>query len=178
MKKILLHVCCAPCLLAPLKALREKSKDIYGLFFNPNIHPLSEYIKRREALDKTSKLLNFNYFEAGDYSYIEFLRNVAYREFNRCNHCYYTRLHFTAHIAKKSKYHAFSSTLLYSKFQKHSLILDIAKEIEEELQIPFYYEDWRVFWKWGIEESKRLGIYRQEYCGCIFSEYERYKSKL
>ncbi len=103
-----------------------------------------------------------------------FLQKIVFRESNRCAICYHERLKATAQIAKKGKFDYFSSTLLYSKFQKHELIQSIGKAIGDSLGIPFYYRDFREGWKEGIETSKRLSLYRQQYCGCIYSEKDRY----
>ncbi|HOD54141.1 MAG TPA: epoxyqueuosine reductase QueH, partial [Candidatus Cloacimonadota bacterium] len=77
-------------------------------------------------------------------------------------------------IAKKGHFDAFTTTLLYSKFQKHELIREIADNIAREIDIPFFYQDLREYWKEGITLSKEKEMYRQQYCGCIYSEKDRY----
>jgi predicted adenine nucleotide alpha hydrolase (AANH) superfamily ATPase len=106
----------------------------------------------------------------------EFLQGVVFREaFGvRCQYCYHKRLEATAQVAKHGKFDAFTTTLLYSKFQNHKLICDIAASLSKEYGVRFYYEDFRLGWKEGIEVSKKLGMYRQQYCGCIYSERDRY----
>jgi epoxyqueuosine reductase len=175
---LLLHVCCSPCLLAPLKDLKEKGIGFDALFFNPNIHPLSEYLKRRESLRDLQVMEGFNLIEAGGYPYEDFLKKVSSSQDDRCIGCYSVRLDLTARYALENGYDAFSTTLLYSIYQKHELIREIGAGISKELSIPFYYDDWRRDFKYGVNESRRLGLYRQSYCGCIYSEYERYKNKL
>ncbi|NNK84862.1 MAG: hypothetical protein HKO91_04845, partial [Desulfobacterales bacterium] len=103
-----------------------------------------------------------------------FIRNVVFRESNRCSYCYHERLRASALVAKHGKFDYFSTTLLYSKFQKHDTIRSIGESVSSSVGVPFYYHDFRVGWKNGIEESKRIGLYRQQYCGCIYSEKERY----
>ena len=103
-----------------------------------------------------------------------FLRAVVFRETERCRYCYYDRLLTTAAKAKRSGFDAFSTTLLYSKFQKHNEIQSIGEAVGHEIGLPFYYEDFRTGWKEGVQTSKKMGIYRQQYCGCIYSEKERY----
>jgi predicted adenine nucleotide alpha hydrolase (AANH) superfamily ATPase len=103
-----------------------------------------------------------------------FLRNVVYREKNRCLFCYQERLRTTALMARRGKFDAFSTTLLYSKFQKHETIQSIGHAVGKEVGIPFVYQDFRVGWQDGVSTSKKLGMYRQQYCGCIYSEKERY----
>jgi hypothetical protein len=107
----------------------------------------------------------------------EFLRKSAYREASRCRHCYYDRLKYTAIIAKKGNFDAFSTTLLYSKFQNHQLIKEIGQALAQDYGMKFYYEDFREYWKEGIKLSKQKKMYRQQYCGCIYSEKERYLGK-
>ncbi|RPI99530.1 MAG: hypothetical protein EHM36_15865, partial [Deltaproteobacteria bacterium] len=109
-----------------------------------------------------------------DYDPEGFFRQVAFRETQRCIYCYSLRLEATARLAKKSDFDAFSTTLLYSKRQKHELVRAIAEEASQKVGVRFYYEDFRTGWKEGQEEAKSLGIYRQQYCGCIYSEKERF----
>jgi len=172
--KTLLHICCAPCAIYPLRILQEKGDEVYGLFYNPNIHPYTEYKKRYDALEKYAGDVGLKIISSDDYPMEEFFRNVVFREENRCRYCYYSRLRYAAHIAKKGKFDRFTSTLLYSKFQKHELMRDVGDSVGREVGIPFYYVDFREGWKEGIEISKSLGMYRQQYCGCIYSEKERF----
>ena len=102
---------------------------------------------------------------------------MVYRENSRCPVCYHDRLRATARLARASRFDAFTTTLLYSKFQRHELIREIGESVGREVGIPFVYRDFRTGWKAGIETSKRLGMYRQQYCGCIYSEKERYAEK-
>ena len=80
------------------------------------------------------------------------------------------RLEAAASVAKRGRYDAFSTTLLYSKFQKHDLIRQTAEAVSQKFDVPFYYEDFRTGWKEGIQLSKQQNLYRQKYCGCIYSE--------
>jgi len=172
--KILLHICCAPCAIYPLEKLRREGHDVTGIFFNPNIHPYQEYKKRKDetiayAQREGMKLICFD-----DYPLEEFLRGIVFRETDRCRYCYFTRLNRTAHIARRGKFDAFTTTLLYSKFQDHEMIIDIAQSEGRSQGVAFHYEDFRAGWKEGIIESKERGMYRQQYCGCIYSEKERF----
>jgi hypothetical protein len=103
-----------------------------------------------------------------------FLRNVAFREADRCLQCYYLRLNFTAMTAKSREFDGFTTTLLYSKFQKHEIIKGIGESLAKEYGVRFHYQDFRVGWAEGVRISKESGIYRQPYCGCVYSEKERY----
>ncbi len=104
----------------------------------------------------------------------EFLRGVAYRESQRCRICYYQRLSYTAAFARQNGFVAFSTTLLYSVYQKHEIIRQIGREVADEAGIPFHYQDFRNGWREGVEISRKMDLYRQKYCGCIYSEKERY----
>lgn len=179
--RILLHTCCGPCTIYPLKVLRDKGFEVFGYYYNPNIHPYQEWERRLKALQDVSRLAGgdkpMHVIVRKDYPLEEFLRNVAFREENRCVYCYTVRLEATAKAAKKSAFDAFTTTLLYSKRQKHDLIREIAESVSKRFSIRFYYEDFREGWKFGQEEAVRLGIYRQQYCGCIYSEKERFYKK-
>ena len=145
-----------------------------GYFYRHNIHPYAECLKRQETLEKYAEQINIQVIYQKDYKLEEFIRNAAFRESKRCEICYHARLTATAHAAGRGKFDCFSSTLLYSKFQKHDMIKSIGKAVGKSLGVRFYYEDFRIGWKQGVEESKTLGMYRQRYCGCIYSEKERY----
>jgi hypothetical protein len=178
-KRILLHICCGPCAIYPVQVLRDQGFEVIGLYFNPNIHPLQEYLKRREGLVETAERLKLKViYKDADYDPKKYLRAVAFREANRCFHCYTMRLEKTWSVAKRGGFDAFSTTLLYSKFQKHELIADLGRDIAGQGQTGFHYQDFREGWKQGIDLSKEWGIYRQQYCGCIYSEMERYENEL
>ncbi|MBN1828226.1 MAG: epoxyqueuosine reductase QueH [Deltaproteobacteria bacterium] len=173
--KILLHICCAPCAVYPLRRLLDEGHDVTGLFFNPNIHPYQEFRKRLETVEVFAKTHNFKLIAIAEYGLEKFLRSVVFREKNRCIQCYCQRFEKTAGIAKRGKYDAYTSTLLYSKYQKHDLIAEIGAVTGKAAGIAFRYEDYRLGWREGIKQSRELGLYRQNYCGCIFSERERFE---
>lgn len=172
--KILLHICCAPCSIYPIRILRENSADVMGFFFRDNIHPYTECLKRQQTLVEYAKEIGIKLIIPDDYDMEGFLRNVVFREKNRCYFCYHLRLEATAKLARRGKFDAFSTTLLYSKFQKHDLIRSVGESVGKSVGIPFFYQDFRDGWKEGVQTSKSLGMYRQPYCGCIYSEKERY----
>jgi len=147
---------------------------VVGYFFNPNIHPYQEYQKRLEALKKYSERVGLEMIYRDEYLLEEFLRNVSHRVKERCQYCYSVRLDATAHEAKKNAFDGFSTTLLQSTHQNHDLIKETGERIAREIGIPFYYEDFRKGWKKGVEVSKAMELYRQQYCGCIYSEKERF----
>ncbi|MDD2212344.1 MAG: epoxyqueuosine reductase QueH [Clostridia bacterium] len=175
--KILLHVCCGPCSIYPVETLRQAGHEIRGYFYNPNIHPYTEFTKRLETFTNYAQKIELPVILDEQYALEEFLRSVVFREGERCRICYSSRLKKAAQIAKQGKFDAFTTTLLVSPFQKHELIKEIASSIAIETEVPFYYEDFRAGFKEGVLKSKEEKMYRQQYCGCIFSEKERYYSR-
>jgi hypothetical protein len=175
--KILIHACCAPCAVYPVNRLMENGYQVMAFFYRHNIHPFTEMMRRQETLTRWAETIGLGVILQKDYTPEDFFRNVVFRETRRCHYCYHDRLQTTAMMAKQGKFDYFTSTLLYSKFQNHELILSMGESIGKSVGVPFYYEDFREGWKYGIDESKRLGMYRQQYCGCIYSEKERYLGK-
>ena len=169
-----MHICCGPCTIYPLKDLRTKGFDVTGLYYNPNIHPYMEFSRRRQTLADYSEKAFLSVIWAPGYPMEAFLRQVATLEGDRCEYCLHSRLAYTAQTALREKYDAFTSTLLYSKYQKHNLIRQIGEDLSRKLGLDFYYEDFRVGWSEGVKISRDLQMYRQSYCGCVYSEKERY----
>ncbi len=176
--KILLHICCGPCTLYPLKSLRREGLEVTGYFFNPNIHPYREFRKRIRALDTVAQLKGLEIIWDKNYGLRPFLRRMVFRENNRCEECYYWRLLQTVKKAAEFQAEAFTTTLLYSRYQRHNLIREIAEDLSYRFKVPFLYRDFREGWEEGQQEAIDLDIYRQPYCGCIYSEQERYDKKL
>ena len=176
--KLLLHICCGPCSIYPLKDLRVDGFGVMGYFYRHNIHPYQECLRREETLMAYAQQVELRVIYQEGYDLEGFLRNMSFRETSRCRLCYHERLSATARIAKQGGFDCFSTTLLYSKFQQHGLIRSVGESVGESFGVPFHYRDFRSGWKEGVAESKRLKMYRQQYCGCIYSEKERfYKSK-
>lgn len=148
--------------------------DVVGFFYRHNIHPWTECRKREDTLRDYADSIHFKVIYQKGYEIEEFLRNAAYREADRCRTCYYERLKATALLAVHGRFDCFTTTLLYSRFQQHELIKSIGEALGKSMAIPFFYHDFREGWKEGVETSKKLGMYRQSYCGCIYSEKERY----
>ena len=175
--KLLLHTCCAPCTIYPLAVLQDLGMDVMGFFYRHNIHPYTECLKRQETLALYSQSASLRVIYQEGYELEAFLRKAAFRESERCRICYHDRLQATARVAKKGRFDYFSSTLLYSKFQNHTQIRSIGEAVGKSVGVPFYYHDFREGWREGIKTSKKMGLYRQQYCGCIYSEKERYLGK-
>ncbi len=176
--KLLVHTCCAPCFISPYRQLQGEGHLVSAFWFNPNIHPLLEYQKRRDALREFSRQENIELLEEDSYGLRDFLANTLKDSSERCNYCYNSRLEAVAKLAAAKGFDAFSTTLLYSKYQKHELIVDIALQMSARYSVEFFYRDWRSLWQEGIKLSKEAGMYRQQYCGCIFSEEDRYREQI
>jgi len=172
--KLLLHVCCGPCSLYPANVLHEEGISFSAYFYNPNIHPYKEFKKRIHALELVAKLLRFDLILDRNYGLTDYLRKVVFNENKRCHICYELRLSKCIEFAANNGFDAFSTTLLYSKYQNHKLIYDICFQLTDKFGIEFFYKDFREGWQKGIDQSKDLDIYRQRYCGCIFSEHEAF----
>ena len=205
---VLLHMCCGPCSVAVLEWLLGQGHEVTGFFFNPNIQPLAEYMRRREAAEEAARLYAIPiiladtlpweeqvwnddclamYSDGEDNALLEglppavhpvpWLRMIHGREFERCPLCWASRLRKTADFAVSKGFEAFTSTLLYSRYQNHAVLYDQCTTLAKEHSLTFIYHDFREFWQKGIERSKELHLYRQPYCGCMLSEYERYAKK-
>ncbi len=174
--KILLHICCAPCAVYPLKRLRDRGNTVKGFFYNPNIHPASEYMLRKDSAKKLSESIDFDIVFFRDFQFEDFYRKISFHEEdNRCLLCWKLRLSETAEYAVKNGFDGFTTTLLISHYQDHDRIKDIAKQAANKYSILFVYEDFRSGFKESHRISKEMGLYHQKYCGCIYSERERYK---
>lgn len=145
-----------------------------GYFYRHNIHPFTECMKRQETLEAYAESVGLGMIYQKGYDIESFFQRSAFREGNRCRICYHDRLTSTALVAKKGKFDGFTTTLLYSKFQNHEQVRSIGESVGKTIGVPFFYQDFRDGWKKGIEESKQLDMYRQQYCGCIYSEKDRF----
>lgn len=182
---ILLHMCCGPCACYPVQKLRSEGHDITGYFFNPNIHPYKEFKHRLTTAQEYAQKVDLKLIVDTNYQLRDFLQRALTIEKNtdglnldnrRCRMCYAWRLHQTAIYAKENNFDAFSSTLFVSPYQNHEMMKDVAQKISQAVGIPFFYEDFRPGFAEGTQTSIDLELYRQPYCGCIFSEEERYSN--
>jgi hypothetical protein len=171
---LLLHICCAPCAVYPVQELRSSGLQVTGFFFNHNIHPYLEYRKRLETVREYAAMVELEVIYRDEYRLEEFLGAVAGLPDERCLYCYASRLEVAAAEAACLGFKAFSTTLLYSRYQKHELIVELGERFAEKYGVKFHNVDFRTGWQKGIDISKKLGLYRQQYCGCIYSEKERY----
>jgi hypothetical protein len=171
--RLLLHICCGPCLLGSLLHLEGEREGLEGFFCNPNIHPLAEYRRRLEALRSYAASVSFPFSVGGEYGLIPFVRMVAGREQERCRHCHGLRMRATAREARRRGIPAFSSTLLHSVHQDRDAVVEAGREAAEDVGVEFLPLDMRGTWRAGKSRWRATGLHAQRYCGCIYSEMER-----
>ena len=176
--KLLMHVCCAPCSVYCIETLRKEGIEPTLYWYNPNIHPYTEYVARRDCLVEYAKSINVGAIIQDEYGLEDFCKNVSNNLQSRCaDYCYPIRLRKTFEYAKENGYDAVSTTLLYSIYQKHDFIKNYCEKLSNEFGIEFLYRDFRVgFWV-GHEKAKEEGLYMQKYCGCVFSEESAYYNR-
>ncbi|MDP2939293.1 MAG: epoxyqueuosine reductase QueH [Candidatus Omnitrophota bacterium] len=173
--KLLLHICCGPCLIYPLENLRSKGFEVSGIFYNPNIHGYIEYANRKKAVEEISRIKDLNTVYA-EYDLQNYFRAIVGNEEKnkRCPICWNLRLKRVAKFAQENNFEYFSTTLLVSPYQDIEIIKKIGDDIEKNYKIKFYFEDFRPGFKTAHDEAKKLGLYCQKYCGCVYSEAERH----
>jgi epoxyqueuosine reductase len=175
--KILTHICCGPCLVYPYEKLIDEGELLTGFWYNPNIHPFTEYKNRLESLKKFQSINNMEIAFNDSYDLEKFLSLAMSDLQDRCSHCYAMRLQETAHHAKENGFEYFTTTLLVSPYQKLDYIRKIGAELENETGIKFLDLDIVSGYREGRTKARDMGLYMQKYCGCIFSEKERYQNK-
>jgi hypothetical protein len=154
--------------------LEEEGHEIEAYYFNPNIHPYSEFLRRLQALREFGNMKGVRLIvPEKSHGMEQWFRAVSGNEASRCSICYHIRLEATAGEARERGFDSFSTTLLYSKFQKHELIRRVGRAMAEKYSVEFLYRDWRTGWNRGVKIYRKLGLYRQKYCGCVYSEKER-----
>lgn len=171
---LLLHMCCAPCSTFSSKKLRESGFNIQGYFYNPNIHPYQEFRRRLETLAGYCREVDIPLLIRPDYDLENYLSATMSEIKNRCGICYRLRLEESAKVAAELSIPFFSTTLSISPYQNHERLREAGKEAGKNHGVEFIYQDFRPGYRESVKSSKQLGLYRQPYCGCIFSEKERY----
>lgn len=174
--KLLLHICCANCAAYPVARLKEEGFELTGYFYNPNIHPSSEYKARKDALVQYLEAINLPYIISRRYDIESFFRTTAGKEEFpvRCSQCYHLRLQEAANFAGENNFKYFTTTLLISPYQQHDEIKRIGELLSRDSGALFYYEDFRPGFRSSHQMTEALNLYHQKYCGCIFSERERF----
>lgn len=173
--KLLLHACCGPCACYPTEKLTADSIDFDIFWYNPNIHLYKEFKLRLATLRDFCTKANYNLLIDKNYPLEMMVKEMLAETECRCRACYRVRLERIACYAAENNYDAFGTTLLVSPYQKHDIIKEIAEQVAQKYGVRFYYEDWRTGYQQGVERSLKMGLYRQQYCGCVFSERDRYE---
>ena len=177
--KLLMHTCCAPCSVYCIDALRAEGIEPTVYWYNPNIHPYMEYKARRDTLKEYTKSIDVNAIFEEDYGLDEFCKNVVNDLENRCvNYCYKVRMEQTIKYAKEHNYDAFTTTLFVSPYQQHEKLKELCENLAKKYDIEFVYRDFRIGFRQGQAKARELGLYMQKYCGCIFSEEDRYQKQI
>ncbi|MFC1906318.1 epoxyqueuosine reductase QueH [Chloroflexota bacterium] len=174
MKSVLVHCCCAHCAAYTTQYWWQQGYEVSALWYNPNIHPYMEYQYRLEAIKSLAQEMNLSLIITESYDMIDYFRQVAGHEPQRCQHCFRLRLLKAAETAHQAGFDAFTTSLLISPHQKHDLLREIGNEISGEKGVDFLYADLRKHYTDSRRMIKEFNFYRQQYCGCVYSEWERY----
>lgn len=177
MPQTLLHICCAPCSVTCISALRSEGIEPVGYWYNPNIHPYTEYRSRKTTLEEYAKQISLPLIVNHEYGLRPFLSAVGEHFDERCETCYRLRMEETARLAAEKGFESFTTTLLISPYQNHELIVAVAEKAAAAHGVTFLYRDFRPTFKDGQQIARDSGFYMQKYCGCIFSEEERYRRR-
>jgi predicted adenine nucleotide alpha hydrolase (AANH) superfamily ATPase len=198
--KILLHICCSNCALYPVKMIGSEGHALSGFWFNPNIHPVEEYTLRLDSLKELSDKWRLDILPVDVYKPEEYFKMYNIKDMDRlpcsdsgdpggwngsdslmaperCRSCYGLRLEKTAEQARALGFDAFTTTLLISPYQDIEGIAAIGKALAGKYNVEFYYRDFRPYFREAMVLSRELGLYRQKYCGCVFSREESEKAR-
>lgn len=178
MKTVLMHTCCAPCSMSCIEPLRSEGIEPVAFWYNPNIHPWKEYEARRDCLLNYAPTIAMEVRVQEDYGLRQFICNVADDIDHRCKYCYEHRLEGTAKYAAEHGFEAFTTTLLASLYQDHAGIIVAAERYAKQYGVSFLYRDFRPNFREGNQKARELGFYMQKYCGCVFSEADRYQKQI
>ena len=177
--KLLLHACCGPCSSYVIEYL-NKYFDITLYYYNPNIHPKEEYTRRYNELkkfigvfkiDNKVNLIEEHYNPDEYYKSIKGLEELGEKS-KRCYKCYELRMEMASKYAKDNNFDYFTTTLSISPYKISSWINEIGKILQDKYDIKYLYADFKKNngYKRSLELSKKYNMYRQDYCGCIYSK--------
>lgn len=176
--RLLIHACCAPCLVAvyddTIKNMTNMDIDEFDVIWhNTNIHPKIEYEKRKETFISYVNSMGKTPIMIDEYNMNKFISDVVNLDKTkykmRCEYCYVSRLEKVFEYAKENGYTHVTTTLLISPFQKHDVIRKVCESLAKKYDVIFLYKDYRPLFEEGQKKAKELGIYRQKYCGCVYS---------
>jgi len=176
--KLLMHTCCAPCSIYCIQSLEPEGIKPTLYWYNPNIHPYTEYKARKNCLKEYSESIGIEAIFEDEYGLKLFCKNVINSLETRCkDYCYKVRLEQTAKYAKEQGFDTITTTLFVSPYQKHEELKEILEDVAQKYGLNCLYRDFRVGFREGQQKARELGLYMQKYCGCIFSEEERYNNQ-
>lgn len=169
-KEILLHICCSPCSIEVIEKLSKDGYSIFGYFYNPNIYPFEEYIKRRDSVINYLKKKQIK-FKIGDYNSDLYETTIGnnFTGSNRCIECYKFRIFNSAKTAVELNIKNFSTTLLFNPHKDFNKIAKIAKRISKDYKLEFINPSLKRDYWGNKRKAKNEGLYFQKYCGCISS---------
>lgn len=167
--EILLHICCAPCAEFPLKALREEGFKVDGFFVNPNIHPQEEHEKRLENVRRFSEIKQIKIDIDSLFQEDRWRAFPTESKRSHCLSCYSLRMELAARFAAENGYQAFTTALLVSPWQDQEAVIRAGEAAAKRHGIKFLVRDFRDGYREGQEMAREDGLYRQKYCGCIYS---------
>lgn len=176
--KLLLHTCCAPCSISCIESLRAEGIEPTLFWYNPNIHPYQEYKARRDTLVAYARQIQAALILDEDYGLRSFTAHVAQDIAHRCAYCYAVRLEETARYAAEHGFSHICTTLLISPYQNHALLQQTGERMAEQYGVELLYRDFRPGFRAGQAKARELGLYLQKYCGCVFSEEDRYQKQI
>lgn len=174
---ILLHCCCAHCAAYPVSYWRGQGLEVSGFWYNPNIHPYREHQLRLEAMISLAAMFALPLEINSSYDMPAYFRGVVGHEKERCRYCLELRLEKTALVAREKGFTSFSSTLLISPHQDQEELLAMGEAVAGKTGVKFAHADLRKRYSDSRHITKPLGLYRQQYCGCLYSELERYSNE-
>ena len=178
---MLLHACCGPCAMYPLELLTGKGESLDLFWYNPNIHPQFEWDRRLANLGLAADHYKIRLIKGDDHCEQEYWESKTYlKEYEtRCDMCYDIRMDAVARYASENGYDSFCTTLLVSPYQQHEKIAKIAQEKASKYNVDFEYIDFRPGFRQGQDMARQIGLYRQKFCGCIFSlEESKFRDKI
>ena len=178
--RMLLHACCAPCAEYPVSDLLSLGVRPDILYYNPNIHPKFEFDRRKEQIVKLGQIYDLSCLYSDDFRMHDWLAKAWEGKYSsRCEMCYSIRMDYVAKYASENGYDCFSTSLLVSPYQQHDFIAEIASASADKYGVRFEYFDWRPHFREGQAMAREHGLYRQKYCGCIYSlEDSEFKEKI
>ena len=174
--RLLMHTCCAPCSVMCIETLRQEGIEPVLYWYNPNIHPATEYKMRKNTLVEYAKSIDVKLLINNEYGLRRFITELEgdFSAPHRCGKCYDLRLTETARFAAENGFTHFTSTLFVSPYQNHDLMAEVAQRAAREYGVEFLYRDFRPYFREGQDKAREMGLYMQKFCGCIFSEEDRY----